>query len=211
MDSRIERSRLLYERIAFDGDSSGLQIAERELDGVEADLALARGRLAHGRFLRDGQEDPQELALFDRAAELYEALDDSRGAAEALLWIGIFHQLVRHDDDAAMPALHQSRELAERAGDQLTLSYALRHLGIAEHRAGRLDTAREHLEESTRLRREVEFLPGVAANLVGLSYIAAAQGRRDDAMTAAAEASRIAESTGALAIARQAEEAQTCI
>ncbi|AEV84691.1 hypothetical protein ACWT_3668 [Actinoplanes sp. SE50] len=207
MDSRIERSRQLYERMAFDGDGSGLPIAERELDGVEADLALARGRLAHGRFLRDGQEDPQELAFFARAAELYEALDDSRGAAEALLWIGIFHQFIRDDDDAAMPALHRSRELAEQAGDRLGLSYALRHLGIAEHRAGRLDTAREHLEESTRLRREVDFLPGVAANLVGLSYIAAAQGRRDDAMTAAAEAGRIAGSTGALAIARQAEEA----
>ncbi len=149
--------------------------------------------------------------MFDRAAELYRALDDSRGAAEALLWVGIFHQFVRHDDDAAMPALRQSRELAKQAGDQLALSYTLRHLGIAEHRAGRLDTAREHLEESTRLRREVNFLPGVAANLVGLSYIVAAQGRRDEAMTAAAEASRIAEATGAHAIARQAEEAQTCI
>jgi hypothetical protein len=38
MDSRIERSRLLYERLAFYGDSSGLPIAERELDGVEVTL-----------------------------------------------------------------------------------------------------------------------------------------------------------------------------
>jgi hypothetical protein len=30
---------------------------------------------------------------------------------------------------------------------------ALRHLGIAEHAAGRLEAARLHLEESTRLRR----------------------------------------------------------
>ena len=60
------------------------------------------------------------------------------------------------------------------------MSYALRHLSIAEHTAGRLEAARRLLEESVRLRREVGFLPGVAANLVGLIYIAAAQGRRDE-------------------------------
>jgi Flp pilus assembly protein TadD len=51
------------------------------------------------------------------------------------------------------------------------MSEALRHLGIAEHRAGRLDTARQRLEESVRLRREIGLMPGVAANLVGLAYI----------------------------------------
>ena len=211
MDSRLERARQFYERLAFAGDGSGLSLAARELDGVEADLSLARGRLAHGRFLRGGREDPDELALFDRAAQLYQGLGDTGGAAEALLWVGIFHQFVRHDDDAALPALHQARELAEQAGDKLTLSYALRHLGVAEHRAGRLDAAREHLEASTRLRRDLDFLPGVAANLVGLTYVAAAQGRRDEAFATAAEACRIAEAAGAQAIARQAEEAKARI
>ena len=110
-----------------------------------------------------------------------------------------------------MPALERARQFAEQAGDKLTLSYVLRHLGIAEHGAGRLDTARERLEESTRLRRDIGFLPGVAANLVGLAYVASAQGRRDEAMAAAEEASTIATGSGAHAIARQAEQARASI
>jgi hypothetical protein len=87
------------------------------------------------------------------------------------------------------------------------MSEALRHLGIAEHAAGRLEAARRHLEESTRLRREIGAWPGVASNLVGLIYIAAGQDRRDDALKLAAEARAIAEASGATVLLRQIEEA----
>jgi hypothetical protein len=52
--------------------------------------------------------------------------------------------------------LRSSEPAHSRPGQEisLTLSYALRHLGIAEHRAGHLDQARSYLEESTRLRRQ---------------------------------------------------------
>src|SRR5215472_14286475 len=98
VDERIERSRLLYERALFEGDAGALAEAERELDGVEADLALARGRVIHGRFLQRRAEDPEqarqdpaELALFERAAELYRARGDVRGEAESLFWVGCCH------------------------------------------------------------------------------------------------------------------------
>lgn len=52
-DERIDRARLTYERAFFGGNASGLAIAERELDGVEADLALARGRIIHTRFFEE--------------------------------------------------------------------------------------------------------------------------------------------------------------
>jgi tetratricopeptide (TPR) repeat protein len=212
-DERIERARLLYERFVFGGEASMLAAADRELDAVEADLALARGRVMHGRFLeqRDNDpeqltEDPRELALFERAAELYQALGDVTGEAESLFWVGCFHQIVRHDNDAAVPVLDRSCELAAQAGDKLTMSDALRHLGIAEHVAGRADQARERLEESARIRREIGLMPGVAANLVGLAYIAGGQGRRAEAFALADEAAAIAAASGAHAIARQAEE-----
>jgi hypothetical protein len=89
------------------------------------------------------------------------------------------------------------------------MSYALRHLGIAEHRAGRLDTARERLEASVRLRREIGFLPGVAANLVGLAYIAAGQDRHGEALALVEEAAAIAEASGAQGIMRSIDEART--
>lgn len=208
VDGRIERARLLYERAVFGGDADALATAERDLDAVEADLALARGRVIHARFLERRDEDPQELALFQRAAELYRMLGDVRGEGESLFWVGTFHQVVRRDAAAAVPALERSRELAARVGDKLTMSYALRHLGIAEHTAGRLDAARERLEESVRLRREIGFLPGVAANLVGLIYIAAAEGRRDDALAMVEEAGALAEASGARGIMHQVEEAR---
>jgi tetratricopeptide (TPR) repeat protein len=199
VDERVGRARLLYERAVFGGDVLALAEADRALDAVEADLALARGRIIHTRFLqrRDqdpGQagEDPGELTLFERAVQLYRALGDERGEAESLFWVGCFHQVVRRDNDAAVPALERALELASQAGDKATMSEALRHLGIEAHAAGRLDAARQRLEESTRLRREVGLLPGVAANLVGLAYVAAGQGRRDDALALLAEAEAIA-------------------
>ena len=106
-------------------------------------MALARGRLIHARYLEQrGQRqneiasDTDELVLFERAAHLYRALDDPRGEGEALFWIGTFQQVVRQDNDAAVPALERALELATETGDSLTVSYVLRHLGIAEHAAG---------------------------------------------------------------------------
>ena len=140
MDERIENAGQLYDRAVFSGDASGLPQAGRELDAAEAELALARGKLAHLRFLlqRDenpdeAREDPDELPLFERAARLYAGLGDVRGEGEALFWVGCCFQVVRRDNAAAVPALRRSLELATRAGDRPTMSEALRHLGIEAH------------------------------------------------------------------------------
>ena len=210
-EGRLERARLLYERAVFGGDASALAVAERELDGVEADLALARGRVRHARFLEDGQEDPRELELFERAARLYQALEDARGEAEALFWIGTFHQVVRRDNDAALAPLERSYALATRTGDKLTQSYAVRHLGFADMAAGAPEAARERLEESVRLRRDIGFSAGVAAGLVALAYHASGEGRCDDALALLAEAGEVAEACGAHGVLRWVEEARTRI
>ena len=207
-DYRIERARTIYQQAVYAGDTGPLTEAERGLDAVEADVALARGRLRHARFQSEpAVEDPAELPLFERALALYQALGDTRGAAEASFWIGCLHQYIRRDDETAVPYL----ERAEQAGDPWTRSEALRHLGISAHLAGRLDEARERLEESSRLRREIGVLPGVAANMVGLAYIAAAQDRRGDALATLDEAQAIAEEHGAHAVLRHIEEARARI
>ena len=217
-DGRIEQSRLLYERARHDAEPSALAEADLVLDAVEADLALARGRVLHGRFLQQREddpehlhEDPDELPLFERAAELFRQLADVRGEGEALFWIGCLQQVIRRDNDAAVPVLKRSLVLASQVGDKPTMAEALRHLGIADHAAGRLEAARERLEESSRLRRDTGNLQGVAANLVGLIYIAIGQGRRDDALALAAEAETIAGAYGAHGILRQIQEARTAI
>ena len=214
-DDRIDRARSLYERAVYFGDLGAVEAAERELDGVEADLLFTRGRLIHTRFLEARDEDqakakgdPAELPLFERAAFLYQMLGDVRGEGEALLWVGLFHQVVGRDHALAAPYLTRCLELATEVDDKSTMSEALRHMGIADHAAGRLDAAREELEESVRLRREIGLMPGVASNLIGLTYIAAAQGRRDDAEALIDEASSIAAAAGANRIVHHIEEAR---
>src|SRR4029077_5603181 len=115
----IARGRLLYERAVYGGDASALETADRELDAVEADLALARGRVIHTRFLvqLDGEQErptqaPRALALFERALKLYRELGDVRGEGESLFWVGCFHQVVRQDDATAVPIRGQAYELA---------------------------------------------------------------------------------------------------
>ena len=207
-DERIEQAELLYERAVFGGDSSALASADRNLDEVEADLALTRGKVIHARFLGRRVEDARELELFERAAELYGRLGDARGESEAVFWVGAFHQVVRDDTEAAVPAFERALDLANQAGDRLTASYALRHLGFVDHVAGRLDEARACFEESTRLRRELGFLPGVAANLIGLAYLAAQQERRDDAAALLEEATELAENTDSHGVLRWVAEAR---
>lgn len=217
-EDRIQLAREAYERTVYTGDTSALVEAEAALTAVEADTALARGKILHARFQSapgdagsPAAEDPTELPLFERALELYRALDDTRGEAEALFWIGCLHQFIRRDNETAVPHLEQSYRLAAAAGDKGTQSEALRHLGIADHTAGRLDEAREQLEESSRLRREIGNLSGVASNMIGLAYVAAAQNRRTDALATLNEAQAIAQAHEAHAIVRHIEQARTAI
>src|SRR3954447_24740922 len=112
----FERANQRYEQAVFAGDSDVLEIAERELDAVEAALALARGRILHAGFLTGGHEDPRELPLFEQAADLFQRLGDGRGEAEARFWIGAVHQVIRRDEDAARPELERSYALATAAG-----------------------------------------------------------------------------------------------
>jgi tetratricopeptide (TPR) repeat protein len=218
VDERVKRAGLLHERAVFTGDAEPLADAERELDAAEADLAVARGKLMHTRFLlqRDqdpagADEDPAELPLFERAAHLYRALGDIRGAADALFWVGCLHQVIRRDHATAIPVLEQSLELASQAGDKAVMSEALRHLGIVAHACGDLETARQRLEESTRLRREIGLLAGVASNMVGLAYIAAAQDRADEALALIDEGCAIAQASHADRTLQQLNEARASI
>lgn len=146
--------------------------------------------------------------MFERAAQLYRTLGDVRGEAESLFWIGTFHQVVRQDDGAALRVFERSHMLARQAGDKLTESYVLRHLGFAAHNDGRVAQARELLAESTSLRREIGFLPGVAANLIGLAHLAGEAGQRDEALVLLAEADSIAEASGAHGVLRWVEQAR---
>jgi hypothetical protein len=207
-DDGLEQARQLYERATFGGDPLALALAGRVLDGLEAGLALARGRILHARFLETRTSDPQELELFERALRLFSALGDARGEGEALLWIGIYHQVVRRDDVAARSPLARARELATAAGDDLTLSYVQRHLAFADQAEGLLELAREGHESSVRLRYQLGFMPGVAAGMLALAELAAAEGRSDDALGMLDEAESLAVASDALGVRAHVADAR---
>jgi tetratricopeptide (TPR) repeat protein len=200
-DPRLAEAVRAYDRVVFAGDASDVPGAERALDAVEADIALARGRLLHARYLEQReQEDPQELSLFERAAQLYAELGDARGEGEAVFWVGIVHQVIRGDHDTALPLFERSLALATAADDKLTQTYALRHLGFVAAESGDTAGAREHLLESTRLRRDLDFGPGVAANLIALAHVAAADEKGDEVRDFLDEADQLAADPAAAGI-----------
>lgn len=208
---RIERVRELYESAMFGGDGSALAAADQELDAVEAAVSLERGKVMHVRFLDDRREEPRELALFEHAAELYGRVGDASGEADALFWIGCWHQVVRGDGATGLPYFERSYELARSVDDRRTMSYAVRHLGFAAVEAGRLDRAREALTESVALRREIGFVPGIAAGLVALAHLCVDTDDREAAVRYLDEARSVAEQCGAKGVLGWIEQARTRI
>ncbi|WP_046729431.1 tetratricopeptide repeat protein [Streptomyces humi] len=207
----IERAGELFEAAMFGGDTAALERSDEVLDSVEAPLAMARGKVLHVRFLNDREENHQELVLFERAAELYERLGDASGEADALFWVGCWHQVVKGDGVAGTPYFERSYALAKTVDDRMTMSYAIRHLGFTDRDAGRFDQARERLTESVTLRREIRFRPGEAAGLVALAYLAAETGDPAAAFHHLDEAQSVAESCGAKAVLGWIEQARTHI
>jgi hypothetical protein len=198
-DHRLAEAYALYEASVFYGDEDAVDRAQTVLDSLEADLALSRGRLLHAQYLKTaGPEDPRELMSFERAVELYRELGDERGEAEALFWIGTYHQVLHHDGERSMPSLQRAEELATQSGDKLLLSYVARHIGFAEqHVNSDLDAARRRQEQSIALRREVGHLPGVAAGLLALADIAGEQGNAGEKARLLDEAEAVATESGA--------------
>ena len=197
-----------YEDAVFAGDYAGLDTADAELRAVEADLSLARSRITHSRFLAGGPADEATLQQAQHAAELYAALGDARGEAEARFWMALFHQVARGDHQAARPLLECAEQLASGAGDRLTLSYVARHIGYAEEAAGRPEAARLRYEQSLALRRETGFQRGVAAALLTMAELTAEHGDPGQARELLAEADAVAAAHDAAGIRRYVGQAQ---
>ncbi|MFD5449401.1 MULTISPECIES: tetratricopeptide repeat protein [unclassified Streptomyces] len=207
----VEQAGELFEAAMFGGDTSALDRSDDVLDAVEAPLSMARGKVLHVRFLNDREENSEELVLFERAAELYERLGDASGEADALFWVGCWHQVVKGDGVTGRPYFERSYALARSVDDRMTMSYAIRHLGFADRDAGDFDQARERLTESVTLRREIGFRPGEAAGLVALAYLAAETGDPSAAFHHLDEARSVAESCDAKAVLGWIDQARTFI
>ena len=149
--------------------------------------------------------------MFDHAAELCQSLGDVRGEAEALFWAGCFYQIVRRDNGAAVPLLDRSLEFATEAATSSPCPKRFATWALRRMRPGSCSCRPAAAGGLHQAAPEIGLLPGVAANLIGLAYIAAAQGRRDDALALLDEAGAIAETSGAHRIARSVSEARAAV
>ncbi len=201
-DSWQLRAARYYDDATFGGRPELVVEGEDELDAIEADLALARGKLLHARFL-DGRtdRDERELPLFEKAVELYGKLDDRAKLADALFWVGCCHQVVLDDESTALDYFHASYDLAAELGEDLTRSFAVRHLGFAALSSGELDLAETRFAESLRLRTDAGAPPAaVAAAIIPLAVLAEQRGDLGLAEELFVRARRIAEDNGAVGV-----------
>lgn len=114
--------------------------------------------LLHYRALADNRDTSNadaEEALFRKALTIQREIGDLAGAAESLFGIGLVHQVLHQNWDAAMPYYRQALPLADQHADAYVRSECYRHLGFyfyaEEHDP---DTALQHLHTSLRLREE---------------------------------------------------------
>jgi tetratricopeptide (TPR) repeat protein len=204
-DDPLLRADLLNEQALFAGDADARRRAGEELDRVEALLELGRGRVLHARWLAErGEEDPAELTHFERALELASGTELE---GQARFWIGIVHQVVRGNSEAALPWLEDADRLARAADDPIAISYTARHLGFALLERGDAEAAQPLLRESADLRRRAGFLTGLAGALLALGQVAAESGRADEARRDLEEARDVAERVGAAHFLPRIEEA----
>lgn len=209
------RAARCYEDATFGGRPELVVEGEDELDVVEADLALARGKLLHARFLDSRKDrhgvhrDERELPLFERAVELYGATGERAKLADALFWVGCCHQVVLDDESAALDYFHASYDLAAELGADVTRSYAVRHLGFAALSTAELDLAETRFAESLRLREDAGAAPAaVAAAIIPLAALAEQRGETDRAERLFARATRLAEDNGAVGVLGWIEQAR---
>jgi hypothetical protein len=114
--------------------------------------------------------DPAYLAeLAGRAAALRDGAPSAGQRAWAAFYVGLVADVLGDDAEAGRAGYQQARADAVAAGDELALSYALRHLGYLDAQAGSVEAGRRQLTESLELRQRAGCVPHVLAQLLALA------------------------------------------
>lgn len=136
---------------------SALVRARADGDRFTESAGLDRlGWLMHFQALDQGLDQADadaEEALFQQALAIRRDIEDLAGVAGSLFGVGLVHQVLRRDWDAAMPYYWEALALADEHGDEITRSEVHRHVGFFYLvRDVQPDKARHHLRISQQLR-----------------------------------------------------------
>jgi tetratricopeptide (TPR) repeat protein len=107
--------------------------------------------------------------LASRAAELVRSAPDAGRRAGAAFYSGLIADVLRGDAEVGRASYEEALRVGEEAGDELIVSYALRHLAF---RSGNPGEARQMLERSMELRQRAGCVPHVLAQLLALAELA---------------------------------------
>ncbi|RZU10856.1 hypothetical protein EV645_6011 [Kribbella rubisoli] len=170
-------------------DHAPAAIAAAEALGDQSwDLAMLKLRKDYSTVLFGSRADDGDLAA--RAGQLIaDAPDDARRGAVSF-YAGVMADNLYSQPDEAFAHYTTAFQLGEKAGDELLMSLALRHLGDHAHTAGDLVLARQHWERSTELRQKVGHLLGALAQQTLLAVLLRDEGDTAGSQALAAEVNR---------------------
>ncbi|WP_371403068.1 hypothetical protein OHA10_34890 [Kribbella sp. NBC_00662] len=152
------------------------------------DFAMLKLRKDYSAVLFGSGTDDGDLR--GRAQRLIaDAPDDARRGAVAF-YAGVMADNVYEQPEEAFAHYTTAYQLGEKAGDDLLMSYALRHLGDHAHTAGDLVLARQHWERSTELRQKVGHLLGALAQQTLLAVLLRDEGDAAGSRALATEVNR---------------------
>ncbi|MER7250504.1 hypothetical protein [Kribbella sp. NPDC000426] len=169
---------------------SALAGAARQAGGSETagacreqawDLAMLRLRKDYSTALFGSHTDDGQLG--ERARRLAADAPDEARRGAVIFYAGVMADNLYDRSDEAFAHYTTAYRLGEKAGDELLMSLALRHLGDHAHTAGDLVLARQHWERSTELRQKVGHLLGALAQQTLLAVLL-----RDEGDTAGSHA-----------------------
>ncbi len=112
-------------------------------------------------------------ASFDASLTMYRTLEDEKGLAFSLLYLG--RLVFQEDNERAQKLLIESLALYRKLGDQQGTSDALNHLGVIANDMKEYELARTYLEEALALCREIKYVAGMTRTLADLGLMALKQ------------------------------------
>jgi hypothetical protein len=142
------------------------------------------------RFGPEGRDARVAEDLAARAGRLRQAAPDGGRAALAMFLAGLIADNLRADPATAQALFAEALAAAKRAGDVMTESEALRHLGYWASQRGDTATARQQWERSAELRQEAGAVPYVLSQYLLLAELARDAGQEVRARTLAEAAGR---------------------
>jgi predicted ATPase/class 3 adenylate cyclase len=166
-------------------------LIEREL-GDPARIAEALYNLA---FVVAGDDLEAASRLLDESREQFRSVGDERGVAQVLT-MQVMPDAQSGNWDRVIVSLEEVVAIWRRLGDRLHLAFDLLWLAFAHGRVGHRQEARSAGLEALDLFCEVENQTGIGITFTDLAFLAAWEGRYEDAIRLAAASESLKERVG---------------